>query len=319
MTVRLTVQREAWQAHVRATADAYGPGLIPVVKGNGYGFGRSVLVPHAARLASHLGVGSAQELADLPDDLAPVVLTPTLDPPKHPRAIFTVDHPAHIAALAGRSNEVVLKLASSMRRYGVDPDGLATLTQQIADASLTVHAHALHLPLAGDDDQRLAEIESWLPHLAPEVPLWLSHLLPQSFRALQERHPDRTLRIRVGTRLWLGIPKGGFVHLSADVLHTRPVRAGEAVGYTLAPAPCDGTVVAIGAGSAHGVTPLDHADPARRSPFHFARERLALVEPPHMHTSLVVVPSGRPAPEVGDRVDLQRPLIYTDVDEVEWR
>ena len=37
-----------------------------------------------------------------------------------------------------------------------------------------------------------------------------------------------------------------------------------------------------------------------------------------MHTSLVVVPAGQPVPEVGDRVDVQRPLIYTHVDEVEW-
>ncbi|HNJ97535.1 MAG TPA: alanine racemase [Ilumatobacteraceae bacterium] len=319
MTVRLTVQREAWQAHVRATAQAYGPGLIPVVKGNGYGFGRARLLPFAAELADTLGVGSAHELADVPAALAPVVLTPTLEPPQHARAIFTVDHPAHVDALAGRDNGVVLKLASSMRRYGVDPDGVAALATQIQRAGLRLHAYGLHLPLAGDDNARLAEIEAWLPHLSPDVPLWLSHLTPESFRELQARHPARTLGIRVGTRLWMGIPKGDFLHLSADVLHTRPVRAAERVGYTLAPVPCDGTLVAVGAGSAHGVAPLDHTDPARRSPFHFARERLTLAEPPHMHTSLVVVPTGHPVPQVGDRVDVQRPLIYTNVDEVEWR
>lgn len=319
MTVRLTVGREAWQAHVRATATAYGPGLLPVVKGNGYGFGRATLLPLAAQMAGEVGVGSAHELAEVPHPLTPVVLTPTLDPPQHPRAIFTVDHTAHVAALAGRSSGVVLKLSSSMRRYGVDPDALSPLTQQIHDAGLRLAAYGLHLPLAGDDTARVAEIEAWLPHLTPDVPLWLSHLAPDSFRALQDRHPDRTLRIRIGTRLWLGIPKGDFLHLSADVLRTRPVRAGEAVGYTQTPSPCDGTLVAVGAGSAQGVAPLDHPDPARRSPFHFARERMTLVEAPHMHTSLVVVPTGHPVPAVGDRVDVQRPLIYTSPDEIEWR
>ena len=52
----------------------------------------------------------------------------------------------------------------------------------------------------------------------------------------------------------------------------------------------------IGAGTAHGVHPLDDG----RSPFHFARRRLALLEPPHMHTSMVVVPAGEPGPEEGD-------------------
>jgi hypothetical protein len=38
-----------------------------------------------------------------------------------------------------------------------------------------------------------------------------------------------------------------------------------------------------------------------------------------MHTSMVVVAPGRPGPDVGDHVDVQRPLIDTFVDEVRWR
>ena len=69
--------------------------------------------------------------------------------------------------------------------------------------------------------------------------------------------------------------------------------------------PGDGTLVMVGAGTAHGVHPLGDG----RSPFHFARRRLDLVEPPHMHTSMVFVPAGDPAPRCGDIVDVQRPLI----------
>ena len=71
----------------------------------------------------------------------------------------------------------------------------------------------------------------------------------------------------------------------------------------------------VGAGTAHGVHPLEDG----RSPFHFARHRLALVEPPHMHTSMVFVPSGDPTPRPGERIDVQRPLISTAVDEIVWR
>ncbi len=44
----------------------------------------------------------------------------------------------------------------------------------------------------------------------------------------------------------------------------------------------------------------------------------ALLEPPHMHTSMVWVPSGTPCPEIGEWVDLQRPLTQTQHDELRW-
>ena len=70
----------------------------------------------------------------------------------------------------------------------------------------------------------------------------------------------------------------------------------------------------IGAGTAQGVATL----PGGRSPFHFDQTRLALLEPPHMHTSMAFIPSGQFVPAIGDRVDLQRPLHMTTVDEYEW-
>ena len=136
---------------------------------------------------------------------------------------------------------------------------------------------------------------------------------PAAYRDLRDAWPDHRFRIRAGTALWHG--DKAALHLGADVLDVRPVRAGEHAGYRQGVVPCDGTLVMIGAGTAHGVHPLDDG----RSPFHFARRRLALLEPPHMHTSMVVVPAGEPAPEPGDVVDVQRPLIATLVDEVRWR
>jgi hypothetical protein len=103
--------------------------------------------------------------------------------------------------------------------------------------------------------------------------------------------------------------------LSADVLHVRPVTRGEPVGYRLLPAPTSGHLVMIGAGTAHGVIPLEHD----LSPFHHARRRMSLVEPPHMHTSMSIVGEGASPPAVGEWVDVQRPLITVHADVVEWR
>ncbi len=319
MTVRLTVDRAAWSAHVHGTAAAYGHGLVPVVKGNGYGFGRSTLHEMARSAgATWVCVGDVHELHDVPRALTPVVLTPTLAAPTTRRAVLTVGSVAHAQALRGWGGRVIVKLASSMRRYGATPDELPAVLQAVHEHGLQVHGFALHLPLAGDDAARLEEVAAWLPHLPTDADVWVSHLSPTSFHALQTTHSNHRWYVRVGTALWHSVPKGDFLHLSADVLQVSPVSTGESAGYRHARVPFDGHVVMIGAGTAHGVAPLDHADPDRRSPFHFQRTRLALVEAPHMHTSLVAVPSGSPCPAVGDRVDLQRPLTTTVADEIEW-
>jgi alanine racemase len=325
MSVRLTVDRAAWRAHVQQVAAAYGPDLVPVVKGNGYGFGRNTL--HHALVDGmvargsfeFVAVGSVHELHDVPDAATPVVLTPTLAAPAVRRCILTVGAREHVDALDGWGGRVVVKLASSMRRYGVEREGLDALVERAHHRGLDVIAYALHLPLAGDDASRIEEISAWLPHLPPSAPVWVSHLAPDAFHALRAHHPRHDFRIRVGTRLWHGVPRGAFAHLDADVLQVRSIHEGEPAGYRLPFAPFDGTLVCIGAGSAHGVALLDDTDPTRRSPFHFQRARLTLLEPPHMHSTIAIVPAGEPCPEVGDRVDVQRPFISTWADEVDWQ
>ena len=51
MALTLRVAGERWRTHLRQMADAH-PGLVPVAKGNGYGFG----VGRLARRADWLGV-----------------------------------------------------------------------------------------------------------------------------------------------------------------------------------------------------------------------------------------------------------------------
>ncbi|MFM8992763.1 MAG: alanine racemase, partial [Actinomycetota bacterium] len=75
MTLRLSVESDAWRAHVFSTAQTLDT-LLPVVKGNGYGFGRPELMRHAAQLSSDVAVGSVHELGDVPSGLRPFVLTP---------------------------------------------------------------------------------------------------------------------------------------------------------------------------------------------------------------------------------------------------
>jgi alanine racemase len=311
MTVRLSVDTERWRAHVARVA-RHSPGLIPVVKGNGYGFGRAELAAIAADLADTIAVGTVHELDAVPASTTPVVLTPTLHPPADPRPILTVGSAAHVDALGGWRGRVVVKLASSMRRFGIDRAELGPLTRRVRDAGLEIAAFAVHPPLAGTDDEHADDVAAWLDLLDDGDEVWVSHFSLAGYEALVDAWPERRFRIRRGTALWHGDKSA--LHLGADVLDVRPVRAGTPAGYRLAPVPADGWLVMIGAGSAHGVELLADG----RSPFHFDRRRLALLEPPHMHTSIALVPAGEIGPCVGDVVDVQRPLITTTVDEVRW-
>lgn len=312
VTLRLTVDTEPWRANVAHVARRC-PGLVPVVKGNGYGFGRPVLADLAAGLTDTIAVGTVHELDHLPAGVTPVVLTPTRRPPADTTPILTVGSIGHVDALKGWPGRVLIKLMSSVRRYGTTVDELGPLTRAARAAGLDIVGFSVHPPVAGTDDEHVDDIAAWLDVLDADDEVWVSHLSVGAYRDLRDAWPGRRFRIRLGTALWHGDKRA--VHLGADVLDVRPVRAGEHAGYQQVEVLVGGRLVMIGAGTAHGVHPL----PDGRSPFHFARQRLALLEPPHMHTSMALVPAGQPGPHEGDVVDVQRPLISTTVDEVCWR
>ena len=305
VTVRLTVRTAVWRSQI-AERVAGTPGLVPVVKGNGYGFGRLRLAEMAAEFCDTVAVGTVHELDGLPDALTAVVLTPTLHPPATRDPVLTVGRLEHLDALGAWRGRVLVKLTSDLRRFGGS-------TSLIADAQRRGHevvGVAIHPPIAGTDADRIEQITAAIAGVDPAVPVWLSHLGLDAYRSLPT---VRSYRLRVGTSLWHGDKSA--LHLTADVLDVRAVSAGMTAGYHQGAVAGDGHLVMIGAGTANGVTPLADG----RSPFHFARARLALHEGPHMHTSMAFVPKGDPVPEVGDDVDVQRPLHMTAVDEYRWQ
>jgi alanine racemase len=311
VTVRLRVRTAEWRASVARVA-ASVPGLVPVVKGNGYGFGRVPLAELASELADTIAVGTVHELLDLPPGFGSdvLVLTPLLDLPQGvdpARTVLTVGRPEHLAALTGWGGRVVVKVESSMHRYGTDD--LPSMVASSVDAGLDVCGVALHLPLDDGSTANRDEVLARLGTIDPAHEVWLSHLSDEHYGSLPETH---RYRLRLGTRLWLGARQ--TLHLSADVLDVRPVEAGSTVGYRRIPAEHDGHLVMVGAGTANGVTPL----PDGRSPFHFDRVRMPLHEPPHMHTSMCLVAAPDPCPPLGDWVDVQRPLTMTAIDDIDW-
>ncbi len=305
-----------WRSQIARMASGID-GLVPVVKGNGYGFGRLRLAELAAELADTIAVGNVHELADLPSGPDVTVLTPVgaeafaspdvsaLVRRHHP--ILTVGSPEHIAALAdaGWRGRVLVKLESDMRRFGAGVE----LVDAARENGLDVVGVSIHPPTAGSDEEHARQVTDLLPVIDQTLTVWISHLSAPAYASLPDTH---RYRLRVGTSLWHGDKSA--LHLSADVIDVRPASAGTPAGYHQTRVPGDGHLVVIGAGSANGIAPL----PDGRSPFHFERTRLALHEPPHMHVSMAFVPDGDPCPTVGDHVDVQRALHMTTVDEYRW-
>jgi len=315
MTLRLVVDRSAWTAHVDAvTADLRG--LVPVVKGNGYGFGRRTLLNEAARIATEVAVGTVYELGDVPASMTPIVLTPVddgYDGPLRSDAIFTVGAVHHVVTLRrlGFDGRVLVKLRSRMQRYGASPDSVDQLTSSCVDAGLSVHGWSIHPPLMSATTDHVQDVVGWANDLDDNLPIYVSHVGKDELSELRERFTKHEFRARSGTSLWLG--DKSMLHLAADVLDVHHGASGRA-GYRLSEVPDGSTIVLAGAGTSHGAFP----DGDGRSPFHFARRRLPLIEPPHMHTTMLVVADGGPCPEPGDMLDAQLPLTRSHPDVVEW-
>ena len=316
MTLRLTVQRAAWLAAIRTTASTLGD-FVPVVKGNGYGFGPATLMQHAIDFADTIAVGTIYEAVTVPSAHAPMVLTPVGDDVAsltiHPRAILTVGSHNHLTTLTrlGYRGRVVIKLRSTMNRYGIDEAEVVTLSRAVAQAGLEQVGWSLHPPLADKDRDHAGEVSKWLSALSDTLPLYVSHVSAGSLNALRARHPARRIVARSGTELWLS--DKAHLRLSAEVLEVRSGVSGVA-GYRLVAIPEGASLVMVGAGTSHGIAPL----PNEASPFHFAKQRMALVEPPHMHTSMLSVPAGSPCPRYGDSVDVQQPMTRIRPDVIDW-
>lgn len=296
-----------WRSHIAQVASGID-GLIPVVKGNGYGFGRIRLAELATEFCDMVAVGTVHELDGLPGELTALVLTPTLSAPASTSPILTVGNEQHIGCLDGWQGRVTVKLTSDMYRFGRATD----LIDQARDAGLDVMSVSIHPSLVGtmaDHRAQIVETIAGLPRTDANLPVWVSHLDHDTYTSLP---PDRPYGLRLGTALWHGDKSA--LKLSADVLDVRSLTTANTAGYRLGPVTSDGHLVIIGAGTAHGIAAL----PDGRSPFHFAQTRLTLHEPPHMHISMAFVPLGQPLPAIGDRVDVQRPLHMTAVDEYEW-
>lgn len=276
MSLSLVVDGERWRSHLRACADA-NPGLVPVLKGNGYGFGLGRL----ARKSDWLGVdtvavGTYAELGEVEKRFGGslLVLTPwrpfghslaaVADRTPDPRLIHTVSRVEDLVALLGHdpSARFVLERMTSMLRHGLDASGLREAVELLREhPRARLEGVALHLPLAqgshvGQFERLMNDVVA--AGLAPQGAsdparrtVWVSHLTPEELTTLRARYADFRIRPRVGTALWLG--DRGALRVEATVLDAHPVERGTLFGYRGRSTPRAGTLLVVSGGTAHGI------------------------------------------------------------------
>ncbi len=334
MSLTLYVDAERWRAHLAGVRDRT-PGLVPVAKGNGYGFGVARLAGEAARLGvDTLAVGVPAEVAaaragGFTGDL--LVLAPprpaaarAAEGLDDARLLRTAASPADLHALAGGPHRVVLEVHSSVHRHGLAPDQLAAAAALVPDGRLA--GFALHLPLQPPAGGRVGEARAWLDRLRAAgldpATIWVSHLDAAELAGVRRAEPQVSWRPRVGTGLWLGDP--GALRARATVLDAHRLPRGTPVGYRQRPMPYAGTLLVLAGGTAHGIgleAPRVVRGPVRRakvaaagllgaagwalSPYTVAGRKRWFAEPPHMQASLVLLPGSVPAPEVGSEVPVE--------------
>ena len=344
VTVHLTEPR--WQRHLdEVVADT--PAIVPVVKGHAYGFGLVRLAAECRRLGvDTIAVGMASEVATVRDVFGgDVVILQPYDPAdglagtltRDPRVVTTVSRLDDLRGLAeaGGRPRVLVEVLTSMRRHGLTVPELAQaapLLDRVALAGWTIH-----LPLRTDG--RLAEAQRLARAALAAAPatLWLSHLPADEVRQLAADlggdDGPVPVRARVGTRLWLG--DAGGRRTTATVLDVHPVRRGERAGYRGRVVPGAGWVVVVAGGTSHGVG-LEAPSPAASwrqratalasgsleaagralSPYTIDGRKRWFLEPPHMQSSLVFLPSSATPPAVGDEVPVELRLTIATPDAV---
>ena len=119
MTFTLYVDEPRWREHLQQVV-ASTPGIVPVMKGNGYGLGNARLAQEAGALGvDTVAVGTADELAEVREHFAGdvLVMAPSYPRPFDDPSGHVVQTVAHLETLrAGGGARVVIEAASLL--YG---------------------------------------------------------------------------------------------------------------------------------------------------------------------------------------------------------
>jgi hypothetical protein len=289
MTFALTVDASKFRTHLANVVAQYqdaGAKVIPVIKGNGYGFGRISLADEVTKLnLDQICVGTIWEAAEVLENFSGevVVLEPISSADSlsiGQWATLLEEHSDRLIAVISATELQVLQTIgvkkiwvealTSMNRFGLAPHQIAEALKTL-DSQISVVGFSLHLPIVQPAISKLTKFEtsgvnsnsnkvretvgwiSWLSEISElstgQITINVSHLSPSEIAQIKRERPDVALQIRIGTSLWLGNPKA--LSVTGTVLAVHEVGTNEKAGYQQNSG--GRKVVVVSGGTAHGV------------------------------------------------------------------
>ena len=358
------------QSVVKAVTSASGSSPVPVIKGNGYGLGQELLAATAMDLgADTIAVGTVFEIESVVSitqgDL--VVLQP-FDPRDSGaaakwweigekfysgRIIRTVSNLEALIELATGAGgvRVILEARSSMLRFGfTEPELVGALANSeirsaLAAGRIFIEGLSVHLPIERSAlDSHAVEVMRWAglweaetavwEGYSPPAPLiWVSHCTDSELATIRQSVSELIVRMRVGTRLWLG--DRSALSAYGTVLAVHPVAEGVKVGYRQRSAGKNATLVVVSGGTANGIglsAPSPTSSLRQRvtsfgigaldatgramSPFKIGGKQRWFAEPPHQHVSMLWLNNESVLPQIGDHISAEIRFTTTRFDSI---
>jgi hypothetical protein len=338
MSLILHVDGAKWRAHLATVLAESDAQIVPVIKGNGYGFGKKVLAKEAKDLnlpvVAVATVAEANEIETVfPGEI--LLLSPSASSDSE-RVIHTIS--PHSSVFSEKlPKKFVIELLSPIHRHGFALSDLGNALEKYSKGG-KCEGIAIHLPI----DQKSSASE-WIDKSLQSIAergidtsefnnsVWVSHISENDLAKLKLKWPQIVWRIRIGTKLWLGDRTS--LKAKAQVLDLHAIEKPTSVGYRQYRVGRGWLVIASG-GTSHGVG-LEIATPKRDflsqvkaltksflnlfgwnpSPFSWNGKKLEFAEAPHMHLSLLTF-KGKNAPKVGSELDVDVRFTTTAFDQV---
>lgn len=330
----LHVDGARWRHHITHFVARYQGDLVPVIKGNGYGFGIPTLAREAATFeAQAVACYSAEEAAIIRSQFQADVLL--LSPHENLNEEWVIHTVSPITGSdMNRSTSprrFLVELLSPVKRHGFSTSEISAAITKFSQQGIC-EGIAVHLPI----NQRESMVQ-WINHQLTELEnlrlsptqyrstIWLSHISTEDLIALKKNWPKIRWRIRIGTDLWLGARTS--LTATATILDRHQIKSGEKIGYRQY-SPGKGWLLVAAGGSAQGIgleVPAGGVKSLLKSllrlfgwspsPYSWNGKSLPFAEAPHMHNSLLYLKAAN-APEIGEEIGLNVRFTTTTFDEV---
>jgi alanine racemase len=296
MTFSLKVDAEKFRSHLVSVMNSHataGAELVPVIKGNGYGFGRSLLTDEASRFGcNRIAIGTVWELAQALADFAGQILV--LEPfnssdysavaqwrqllaHNAARVIVTVSNVDLEAVRAAGAKNIYLEGKTSLSRFGILHHDMQSITNF---SDLDVLGLSLHLPIvqrASKVDatteissafngatlsQSLTETWNWIvlyQDLATKYSLSkhlsLSHISEDQVKSLKKMMQGYNFDLSIEARVGtkLWLGESSALQATGTVLQIHEITHRQTVGYRQTEAGSHKRLIVVSGGTAHGV------------------------------------------------------------------